>query len=69
MSSDAPAGDGISDNEYKSRTGQSEIPVVGDNSAVEGGVDPATEDSDATLGMLTLTLNKCDTDLANHRTR
>jgi len=52
MSSDAPAGEGISDNDYKSRTGQSEIPVVSDNTTVEGGIDPATEDSDATLGML-----------------
>ena len=52
MSSDAPAGAGISDNDYKSRTGQSEIPVVGDNQIEQGGVDPATEDSDETLGML-----------------
>lgn len=47
----APAGEGINDNEYKSRTGQSEVPVVGNNSTVESGVNPATEDSDATLGM------------------
>lgn len=52
MSSDVPAGDGISDDEYKSRTDQKEIPVVGDNQLEQGGVDPATEDSDATLGML-----------------
>ncbi|QDS68776.1 hypothetical protein FKW77_005309 [Venturia effusa] len=45
----APAGEGINDNDYKSRTGQSEIPVVGNDSAVESGVNPDTEDSDATL--------------------
>lgn len=47
----APAGEGINDNEYKSRPGQSEIPVVGNDSTIESGVNPATEDSDATLGM------------------
>lgn len=47
----APAGKGIDDNDYKSRTGQSEIPVVGNESTVESGVNPATEDSDATLGI------------------
>lgn len=37
-------------NDYKSRTGQSEIPVVGDDAAIEGGVDRKTADSDAQLG-------------------
>jgi len=49
FSEDVPAGDGIVDNDYKSRTGQSEIPVVGDNQVEQGGVDPATADSDETL--------------------
>jgi hypothetical protein len=50
MSNDYSAGEDISDNEYKSRTGQSEIPVVSDNQVEEGGVDPATADSDEMLG-------------------
>jgi hypothetical protein len=51
---DVPAGDGITDNEYKSRTGQSEIPVVSDDRAVESGVDSRTADSDEQLGILSL---------------
>jgi hypothetical protein len=50
LSGDVPAGDGISDNDYKSRTGQSEIPVISDDSVEQGGVDSATADSDETLG-------------------
>lgn len=37
------------DNDYKSRTGQSDIPVQSDDAPVEGGVDPATADSDEQL--------------------
>lgn len=37
-------------NDYKSRTGQSHIPVVGDNAGVEDGISRATADSDAQLG-------------------
>ncbi|KAJ9610377.1 hypothetical protein H2200_005154 [Cladophialophora chaetospira] len=36
-------------NDYKSRTGQSHIPVVADNAAVEDGIDRRTADSDAQL--------------------
>lgn len=46
---DMPAAD--SGDDYKSRPGQSEIPVTGDNAAVEDPIDPATADSDETLGM------------------
>ena len=41
----------VSDDSYKSRTGQPEIPVVSDNAPVEGGVDAKTADSDEQLGM------------------
>jgi hypothetical protein len=50
-SSEVPAGAGISDNDYKSRTGQSEIPVQSDDAPVESGIDPDTADSDQQLGM------------------
>ncbi|MCJ1410239.1 hypothetical protein MMC19_004324 [Ptychographa xylographoides] len=43
-----PAGDS-KDNDYVSRTGQSTIPVVSDQTSVEDPIDPATADSDATL--------------------
>lgn len=46
-----PAGD-ATDNDYASRTGQSEIPVQKDEASVEDPIDPATADSDKTLGML-----------------
>ena len=39
-------------NDYKSRTGQSQIPVVGDDARVEDGIDERTADSDAQLGLL-----------------
>lgn len=54
--SDQPAGEGISDNDYKSRPGQSEIPVDSDDRAeqatgiLEGQVDPQA-DSDEQLGV------------------
>jgi hypothetical protein len=38
------------DNDYKSRTGQGEIPVQGDDMPVEDPIDPATADSDEQLG-------------------
>lgn len=47
-----PAGD-ATDNEYASRTGQSFIPVQKDQAPVEDPIDPATADSDETLGKLT----------------
>jgi hypothetical protein len=47
---DVPTGEGIQDQDYKSRTGQSHIPVVGDNVNLKGeGVDPRTADSDQML--------------------
>lgn len=49
-SRDVPAGDSI-DNDYASRTGQSEVPVQKDDAPVDDPIDPATADSDATLGM------------------
>ncbi|KAK3167305.1 hypothetical protein OEA41_010432 [Lepraria neglecta] len=47
-SGDVPAGDSMN-NDYQSRTGQSEIPVQKDDAPVEDSVDPATADSDETL--------------------
>ena len=49
LSGDVPAGD-AQDNDYKSRTGQSHIPVQSDDKPVEDPIDPATADSDETLG-------------------
>ena len=49
VSSDVPAGD-AQDNDYKSRTGQYQIPVQSDDKPVEDPIDPATADSDETLG-------------------
>ena len=49
---DIPSGNPPSDDDYKSRPGQSEIPVVSDDAAVEDGVDAGTADSDEQLGML-----------------
>jgi hypothetical protein len=46
-----PTGD-FQDNEYQSRTGQSEIPVQADDKPVEDPIDPDTADSDAQLGRL-----------------
>ena len=40
------------DDEYKSRPGQSEVPVVGDDAPIEDGVDAGTADSDEQLGMV-----------------
>lgn len=51
VSGDVPAGDAV-DNDYKSRPGQSEIPVVSDETSVEDPIDSATADSDKTLGAL-----------------
>ena len=48
---DVPAGD-KQDNDYVSRTGQSEIPVQKDEASVEDPIDPNQADSDETLGML-----------------
>ena len=46
---DVPGGDSI-DNDYKSRTGQSHIPVQSDEAPVSDPIDPASADSDETLG-------------------
>lgn len=48
---DVPAGD-AQDNEYKSRSGQYQIPVQSDDKPVNDPIDPATADSDETLGIL-----------------
>ena len=48
---DVPAGDS-KDNDYSSRTGQSQIPVQKDDVPVTDPIDPATADSDQVLGML-----------------
>ncbi|KAM0703179.1 hypothetical protein Q7P35_009117 [Cladosporium inversicolor] len=45
---DIPTGE-VQDNEYQSRTGQSEIPVQADDKPVEDPIDPDTADSDAQL--------------------
>jgi len=45
---DVPAGD-AADNDYKSRTGQYQIPVQSDDKPVDDPIDPATADSDQTL--------------------
>lgn len=37
--------------DYKSRTGQSEVPVQADDAPVEDPIDAETADSDETLGM------------------
>ena len=47
---EAPTGD-VQDNEYVSRTGQSEIPVTKDETSIEDPIDPATADSDQQLGV------------------
>ena len=47
---DVPAGD-AKDNDYASRTGQSQIPVQKDDAPVADPIDPATADSDRSLGM------------------
>lgn len=49
---DIPSGD-IADNDYASRTGQSEIPVQKDDAPIEDPIDPATADTDEQLGMPT----------------
>lgn len=47
-SNEIPAGD-AGDNDYVSRTGQSEIPVQRDEASIEDPIDPETADSDQTL--------------------
>lgn len=46
---DIPSGD-FQDNDYKSRTGQNQIPVQSDDKTVEDPIDGNTADSDAQLG-------------------
>lgn len=53
---DFPGGDPV-DNDYKSRTGQHHIPVQSDEAPVSDPIDPATADSDETLGMLLSSLS------------
>lgn len=49
MSSEIPQGN-VADNDYKSRAGQSQIPVQADNQPVEDPIDPEVADSDEQLG-------------------
>jgi hypothetical protein len=60
MSDDIPQGD-VMDNDYKSRTGQGEVPVQSDDTPVEDPIDAATADSDEQLGQNSLeyALNHC----------
>ena len=51
VTGDVPAGDS-KDNDYVSRSGQYQIPVQKDDLPVEDPINPATADSDETLGML-----------------
>ncbi|KAF2716369.1 hypothetical protein K431DRAFT_307855 [Polychaeton citri CBS 116435] len=44
-----PSGDAV-DNNYKSRTGQSHIPVQSDEAPIEDPIDADTADSDEQLG-------------------
>lgn len=53
VSGDAPTGD-VKDNSYTSRSGQYQIPVQKDEYPVDDPIDPATADSDETLGMIFL---------------
>ena len=50
---DVPAGD-VKDNDYASRPGQHQIPVQKDEVPVEDPINPATADSDETLGTSTI---------------
>ncbi len=45
-------------NDYKSRTGQSQIPVQSDETAVQDPIDPKTADSDEQLGAYQIFLRK-----------
>jgi hypothetical protein len=54
--SDIPQGDAV-DNDYKSRTGQSEIPVQSDEAAVEATEYDNGGDSDKQLGMVPILFN------------
>jgi hypothetical protein len=49
MSDDIPQGD-VMDNDYKSRTGQNEIPVQADEKPVQDPIDAETADIDEQLG-------------------
>jgi hypothetical protein len=55
---DVPQGD-VMDNDYKSRPGQSEIPVQGDDKPVEDPIDAETADSDEQLGKIFHTAKQC----------
>lgn len=52
VGSGVPAGDS-KDNDYTSRSGQYQIPVQKDEAPVNDPIDPATADSDETLGTST----------------
>ena len=50
VGAEAATGADTTQDDYKSRTGQSHIPVVGDSTNVEDPIDANTADSDEQLG-------------------
>ena len=56
VTGDVPGGD-AKDNDYASRTGQYQVPVQNDEAPVNDPIDPATADSDETLGKAPLCSN------------
>jgi hypothetical protein len=65
---DAPAGD-VADDEYKSRTGQSEIPVQSDSAKIESTEYDNGGDSDKQLGKIFFAPRIYIADTAQRRTR
>ena len=51
VGAELPAGTDTTQDDYKSRTGQSHISVVSDSANIEDPIDPKTADSDEQLGM------------------
>jgi len=65
-SSEIPNGNAM-DNDYKSRTGQTEIPVQNDEAPVEATEYTNGGDSDAQLGMCYRCISFCNTVLISYR--
>ena len=59
VGSGVPAGDS-KDNSYTSRSGQYQIPVQKDEASVNDPIDPATADSDETLGTSFIPISPSD---------
>jgi hypothetical protein len=66
--SDAPAGD-VADDEYKSRTGQSEIPVQSDSAKIESTEYDNGGDSDKQLGKICYNSSTFIADIVQRRMR